>query len=60
MEKLYEALDAAEGLPTSKVQEVATEKAALKREIAEKERIAKEAEERLIQVFKYYVFGTPL
>ena len=52
MEKLHKALDAAEGLPTSKVQEVATEKAALRREIAEKEKAAKEAEERLNQMVK--------
>merc|ERR1712037_488731 len=52
MDKLLNALNAANDLPTSKVQEVATEKAALRREIAEKESAAKAAEERLIQLAK--------
>ena len=52
MDKLLNALNAAKPLPTSKVQEVATEKAALRREIAEKESAAKAAEERLIQLAK--------
>merc|ERR1712037_1037625 len=52
MGKLTDALDAAEGLPTSKVREVATEKAALRREIAEKESAAKATQERLIQLAK--------
>merc|ERR1719458_2283149 len=41
MDKLLNALNAAKPLPTSKVQEVATEKAALRREIAEKESAAR-------------------
>merc|ERR1712051_830456 len=52
MDKILKAFDAANGLPTSKVQEVATEKAALRREIEEKESAAKAAEERLIQLAK--------
>merc|ERR1712037_226584 len=52
MDKLLNALNAAKPLPTSKVQEVATEKAALGREIAEKESAAKATQERLIQLAK--------
>merc|ERR1711934_1135394 len=52
MDKLLNALNAANDLPTSKVQEVATEKAALRREIAEKESAAKATQERLIQLAK--------
>merc|ERR1712210_270664 len=52
MDKLLNALNAAKPLPTSKVQEVATEKAALRREIAEKESAAKATQERLIQLAK--------
>jgi len=52
MDKLQKALAAAKPLPTSKVQEVATEKAALRREIAVKEEAAKAAKERLNQMAK--------
>merc|ERR1712037_273725 len=52
MDKLLNALNAAKPLPTYKVQEVATEKAALRREIAEKESAAKATQERLIQLAK--------
>jgi len=52
MAKLTDAIDAAEGLPTSKVREVATEKAALRREIEQKEKAAQAAEERLNQLAK--------
>ena len=47
MNELYEHLDDAKGLPCSKIIVVETKTGALKREIEEKEKLGKEAEEHL-------------